>query len=215
MKGTRKYQIAGLGLLVLFCVFTLLVMTVDVRPTGLADSKIGLAGINLLCRDKIGQSEICYNVSEVLGYGALLVAAGFAIWGLSQMIRRKSLKMDRELWFLAALYAIVMVLYVGFEVVVINYRPVLVEGALEASYPSSHTLLAVSILGSTMIFLKKRVPCRRCRRPVSTLCAVVMVAIVACRVASGVHWVTDIFASLLLSGGLLALYAAAIEKEEK
>lgn len=217
MKKTKKFLILGVCLLLAFALFTVLVKTVDVQTVNVGKEKtdIGFAAINTFCREKIGYHNALYELTEVLGYGVLLVAAGLAIWGLSQMIRRKSLKMDRQLWFLAALYVAVMAFYAGFEVVVINCRPVLMEGVLEASYPSSHTMLAVCILGSALILLKKRVPCSRCRRPLSLLGKLLMAAVVAGRLASGVHWVTDIFASLLLSGGLLALYAAAIEKEEK
>lgn len=217
MKKTKKFLILGVCLLLAFALFTVLVKTVDVQTVavGTATTEIGFAAINTFFRDKIGRHDVMYELTEVLGYGVLLVAAGLALWGLSQMIRRKSLKMDRELWFLAALYVAVMAFYAGFEVVEINCRPVLMEGVLEASYPSSHTMLAVCILGSALILLKKRVPCSRCRRPLSLLGKLLMAAVVAGRLASGVHWVTDIFASLLLSGGLLALYAAAIEKEER
>lgn len=215
MKKTKKLLVLGLCLLVAFLGFTLLVKTVDVQAIGPEDSVVGFAGINGFCRDKIGHHPVWYDITEVLGYCVLAVAAGLAVWGLSQMIRRKSLKMDRELWCLAALYVVVMAFYVGFEFLEVNFRPVLMDGVLEASYPSSHTMLAVCIMGSALILLKKRVPCSRCRRPFSLLGTILMVAVVAGRVISGVHWITDIFASVLLSGGLLALYAAAIEKEEK
>ena len=215
MKNAKKWFLIGIGLLAAFLVFTLLVMTVDVKAIGPESSKVGFAGINGFCRDKIGYNAELYKISEVLGYAVLAVAAGMALWGVSQMIRRKSLKMDRELWWLVGLYAVVVAFYVGFEMVVINCRPVLMEGVLEASYPSSHTMLSMSIMGSALVLLKRRVPCARCRRPLALLGTLLMLAVVVGRVASGVHWVTDIFASVLLSGGLVALYAAAVEKEEK
>lgn len=215
MKKATKLLILGLCLLVAFGVFTLVVMKVDVRPIGPEGSKVGLGAINEFCMNKIGYHPDLYDFTEGLGYGVLMVAAALALLGLSQMLKNKSLKMERELWFLVALYAAVAVCYVAFEIFVVNCRPVLMDGKLEASYPSSHTMLAVCIMGSALCYLKKKIPCARCRRVPALLGMLLLVLVVAGRAASGVHWITDIFASLLLSGGLLALYAAAIEKEEK
>lgn len=215
MKKEMKLLVLGLCLLVAFGVFTLLVMKVDVQAIGPEGSKVGLATINGAFRDLVGHNTHIYDLTEGMGYGVLMVAAAFCLLGLSQMLKNKSLKMDRELWYLVALYAVVMACYVAFEFVVINCRPVLMEGKLEASYPSSHTMLAVCIMGSALIYLKKRIPCARCRRIPALLGTLLMLAVVLGRTVSGVHWLTDILASLLLSGGLLALYAAAIEKEEK
>lgn len=214
MKKAKGYLFTGITLLVLFALFTVLVMTVDVQPIGPENSSVGFASINGKFRDLVGRQEAFYQLSQVAGYAALLTAAGFAVWGLSQMIRRKSLKMDSQLWFLVALYGAMMACYVGFEFVVINCRPVLEEGVLEASYPSSHTLLGVCIMGSAMVLLGKRIPCRKCRWPWMALCELVLLLVVVGRTLSGVHWLTDIIASLLLGGGLVALYAAAIEKED-
>lgn len=215
MKKATKLLILGLCLLLAFGVFTLVVMKVDVRPIGPEGSKVGLGAINEFCMNKIGYHPDLYDFTEGLGYGVLMVAAALALLGLSQMLKNKSLKMERELWFLVALYAAVAVCYVAFEIFVVNCRPVLMDGKLEASYPSSHTMLAVCIMGSALCYLKKKIPCARCRRVPALLGMLLLVLVVAGRAASGVHWITDIFASLLLSGGLLALYAAAIEKEEK
>ena len=215
MKKAKRLLVLGLCLLLAFAVFTVLVMKVDVQPIGPDGSKVGFATINGFFRDKVGYHPDLYDFTEGLGYGVLLVAAALALLGLSQMLKNKSLKMERALWFLVALYAAVAVCYVAFEVFVVNCRPVLMEGQLEASYPSSHTMLAVCIMGSALVYLKKRIPCARCRRVPALLGTILMVAVVAGRAVSGVHWITDIFASLLLSGGLVALYAAAVEKEEK
>lgn len=215
MKKAKRLLALGLCLLLAFAVFTVLVMKVDLQPIGPEGSKVGFATINGFFRDKVGYHPDLYDFTEGLGYGVLLVAAALALLGLSQMLKNKSLKMERALWFLVALYAAVAVCYVAFEVFVVNCRPVLMEGQLEASYPSSHTMLAVCIMGSALAYLKKRIPCARCRRVPALLGTILMVAVVAGRAVSGVHWITDIFASLLLSGGLVALYAAAVEKEEK
>ncbi len=215
MNKTKKLLLLGLCLLLAFGVFTILVKTVDVKAIGPENSQVGFAGVNGWFREQVGHHPAIYELSEKFGYGVLMVAAAMAMLAFAQVLKNKSLKIERELLWLVALYAVVVACYVGFEFLVINYRPVLMEGELEASYPSSHTLLATCIMGSVLIYLKKKIPCGRCRRVPSLLATILMVAVVAGRAASGVHWITDIFASLLLSGGLLALYAAAIEKEER
>lgn len=210
MKKAKGYLILGIALLVLFGLFTVLVQTVDVQAIGPENSEVGFAGINGFFRDKIGQNETWYKLSEVLGYAALLAAAGFAVLGVIQVIKRKSLRIDPDLYALAGLYVLVGAFYVLFEMFVVNCRPVLEDGVLEASYPSSHTLLGLCIMGSALLFVGKKIPCRRCRWPWMVLGTIVLLGILVGRTLSGVHWITDIFASVLLSGGLLALFAAAL-----
>ena len=78
--------------------------------------------------------------------------------GLGQLLKGKSLlKVERSILALGVFYAVVMAAYLVFEVWVVNYRPVLIEGALEASYPSSTTLLVLCVMPTAMMQLRQRI----------------------------------------------------------
>lgn len=215
MKKAKTYMILGAALVLLFALFVWAVQTVDVQAIGPEGSQVGFATINAFVRDRVGVHLAWYEITDFLGYAVLAVAGGFVILALCQMVKRKSLKIDKDLWALAGFYAVVVAVYVFFEMYVVNYRPVILEEGLEASFPSSHTLLSLCIMGSAMVQFKRRIPCKKCRGPIELVSAVVMVTVVAGRAASGVHWFTDIVGSVLLSCGLLALYAGVLHRMDR
>lgn len=200
---------------ILFAVITVLVLKVDVANIGPNDTKIGLSEINKSFHDFTGVNDGLYTVTEYLGYVSLIVAAGFAFAGLWQMIKRKSLfKVDKKILALGGLYVAVGLIYVFFEKVIINYRPIIEKGATapEASFPSSHTILACVIMGSAIIMLKDYVKSKNQRIILSSVCGLVIGATVVGRLICGVHWLTDIIAGVLLSIALIFLFRAITDK---
>ncbi len=206
----KNYKIGG-GLFGGFVLFTILTMLVDVSNRGVENTKIGFTTINTLGSALFTYNETWYKVSEVFGYLALLVAVGFAALGLYQLVTRKSLlKVDIDLYVLALFYIVVLIFYILFDVVAINYRPVSIEG-LEASYPSSHTMLAICVLMSAISQFKTRITNPNYQSIAINVCAVVMVIVVCARLLSGVHWISDIVGGILLSSALVVLYNASVE----
>ena len=210
-KSTLWFILAG-ALLALFLIFTVIVSFVDVQPIGPMESSVGLATVNGAVFRWLGVHPIWETVTDGLGLIAILSAVCFAALGLVQWIRRRSpWRVDGELWALGAFYVLVMAAYAVFEVVVINQRPILVEGALEASYPSSHTMLVLCLTMGGMIelhaLLKKKKPLLL---TLDILSVIMMATTVVGRLASGVHWLTDIVAGVLLSMALAALYYGAV-----
>ena len=202
----------------LFLLLIILVKTVDVAAIGPAGTSIGLAGINGAVRDAIGTHPSMYWMTTVLGYLAILTAAGFAVFGGFQLISRRSLKkVDRSLLALAGLYAAVAVFYVLFEKVVINYRPVLMEAGQtfpEASFPSSHTMLGCTIFVSAGMVLDRYSRDTSLSTVLRAATIVLAVLTVGGRLASGVHWLTDIIGGVLLSAALLCAFTALLPKGE-
>ena len=197
-------------LLLTFVALTVALVCVDVQKAGESQAPVGFATLNGAVFEAIGQSALCLKVSEVCG--ALMIAAvgAFGVLGLVQVIRRKGiLRADRELYFMAGGLVLLAVAYVLFEVLVINYRPVLEDGELAASYPSSHTMLAVAVAGMSAICLLRR------RKPgiwhglLSAALIGLACVTVTLRLFSGVHWLTDIVGGLLLGGVIVAAYGAA------
>lgn len=211
----RNNYISAIIFLVLFVLFTVLVKTVDVKPAGPQGSLIGLSAVNTFVFDSLGQNGVWYAVSEGIGYLALLVAFSFAVLGVLQMFRRKSvLKIDADILALGALYLVTAIAYVLFETVIINYRPVLVGGLLEASYPSSHMMLVVTILGSAIIQSDKRIKSECLKKIVNAVLFIGIFATAVGRVASGMHWITDVAGALLLSLFLVLTYYSVVKHIE-
>ena len=204
-------SLAGIFLLA-FLLLTILVKTVDVQAIGPNGSKIGLAALNGAVFNAIGENVLFYNITEFLGLLPFAVAGSFAVLGACQAIKRKSIKkVDLEIYILGAFYVAVIAAYILFEIVEINYRPILVDGTLEASYPSTHTMLAVCIMTTAIIELHRLIKNKKALLiAADCLCVAIAAAIVIGRLLSGVHWTTDIIAGLLLSGTLISLYCFAI-----
>lgn len=207
----RGYQnaIISAAWFFLFLLFTAVVLTVDVQPIGPDGSRVGLATVNQILLEHLGMNMIWYKISEFLGLVALLVAVGFAVLGVFQMIRRRGVRhVDKDILALAAFYVALVACYAFFEVVVINYRPILMDGLLEASYPSSHVMLVTCIMSSAVIQFQHRIS-NRYIRLCATIVSVVVIAItIIGRLLSGVHWFTDVVGGLLLSAALVTLYYA-------
>ena len=201
---------------ILFGALILAVKFVDVGNIGPENSSIGLASLNGAVKDLFGFNEGIYDISELLGLISFATAAGFALLGLIQLIHRKSLKLiDKDIYLLAALYVAVAIFYVLFEIIVINHRPVILEGELEASFPSSHTLLSLCIMISAAHQLYLRLPTKLAKGVGLAVAVAIATATTALRLVSGVHWFTDILGGMLLSAGLLFAYFAVFELVKK
>ena len=216
----KKHLIIGLSLLAVFIVFTVLVSTVDVKPIGRQGSDVGFAKANETFRDFTGYREGLYDFTEKLGYLCFVPIAVFGLMGLYQLIKRKSLwKVDKDIILLGCFYAVLLAAYVLFENLVINYRPEFGgETVLEPSYPSSHTLLFGGVMATTVMQLLKRFKNSTVKWIAVCAAVVSAVLVVAGRLFSGVHWLTDIIAGLLLGTSLGWIYYAvafANKKEEK
>ncbi len=213
IKPKKNILIVSVVLFALFFVFTVLVATVDKAAGKVAGTEIGFSRLNLAffnATHKNGEiSNGWYKLTEILGYLALIEAAGFAAYGVAQLIMRKSLKkIDKDLFVLAAAYALLAIFYVAFEKIVVNYRPVLENGEIAASYPSSHTMLTLTIAGSGIFMLRRRMTCRPALISAETLSGAVMLVMAVGRLLSGVHYFTDILGGVLLSAAIVTLFAA-------
>ena len=219
MKTNKRNFIVSASLILLFIVFTILVKLVDVQAVGVNGTSIGFATINKFIADKIGTNMTWYNVTDWLGFVPVIMAVSYVVIGIVQLIKRKSLfKVDKEILILGIFYILLIAIYIFFEKVVVNYRPVLMDGYLEASYPSSHTLMAVCICGSTVI-VNSVLYKNKIAKITNIFSIVVAVVIVVGRLVSGVHWFTDILGGIIISLALLMTLFSTIKiiknKEEK
>ena len=208
-KMKAKLLVLGISA-VLFLGLLLMVQSYDVAAIGPMGTEIGFAKLNGSVHDTLGTNLFWYDLTEIFGFLALGVCGLFGFTGLVQLLKRRSLKeVDPEILALGVFYVLVIGCYVLFELVVINYRPVIMPGVegVEASFPSSHTMLICSVMGSTAMVLKQYVKRDALRMGLQAGCVIVAVITVAGRLLSGVHWFTDILGGVLLSCALLALFS--------
>lgn len=212
MKSKTRFILSGIYA-AMFAVLIILLKTVDVAQIGPEQTSVGFASINQAVHGLLGENELWYEVTDKLGKVILLIPCIFALVGLIQLIQRKSLvKVDYEVLSLGGLYVVTAACYALFEVWIINYRPVLMQNERypEASFPSSHTVLACVILGSTIIVLNRYIKAKSLRIILQILCEICLVVLVVGRLMSGVHWFTDILGGLTLSAALLAGFSGIL-----
>lgn len=207
-RSTVLFMIGAIALLA-FVIWTALVCVVDVKPIGPNNTSVGFSTLNEYVHSLTSENMLLYEITDWLGLVPIMVALGFATLGVIQWIKRKSLvKVDKSLFVLGGFYIVVMALFIFFEIAIINYRPVLINGCLEASYPSSTTLLVMCVMPTAIMQLDAYIKNAVFKR----ITAFVMIAFTAFmvigRLISGVHWISDIIGGVLLSLGLVTVYCA-------
>ncbi len=214
MKRIRKNFIASMCLLAAFVLWTVAICFVGVRAIGPEGSSVGFAGINGFVHNLTGVHFSLYNITDWLGLVPIFVCMGFGILGLTQWIKRKSIcKVDYDILVLGGFYIITFAAYLFFENVVINYRPVLINGYLEASYPSSTTLLVLCVMPTAVMQFNSRIRNKLLRNIVVVALVAFIAFMVIGRLLSGVHWLTDIVGGALLSTGFVQMYYAVVNLE--
>ena len=210
----RKSFYIGLGLLVLFIIWTVALRFIDVGAIGPQGSSVGFATLNKTVHNITGVHMSLYTITDWLGLVPIGFIMGFGILGLCQWIKRKNLfKVDWSILTLGGFYIVVMALYIFFEMFVVNYRPILINGNLEASYPSSTTMLVMCVMPTAIMQFNTRIKNNGFKKCVNIMITVFTVFMVTGRLISGVHWFSDIIGGALLSAGVVLLYRAIINWE--
>ena len=209
MKKIRKSFVTSMCLLTAFVLWTVAIRFVDVRAIGPQGSSVGFAAVNDFIHDLTGVHFSLYNITDWLGLVPIFVCMGFGVLGLVQWIKRKNfLKVDFSILVLGGFYIVTIGAFCFFENFVINYRPVLINGYLEASYPSSTTLLVMCVMPTAVMQFNSRIRNKVLRNIVAASIIVFIAFMVIVRLLSGVHWLTDIVGGALLSAGLVTMYYA-------
>lgn len=207
MKKRMKEFYLSVGLLSGFILWTIAVRFFDVQPIGPQGSSVGFAELNQYFHNLLGVHFVLYMITDWLGLVPLCVCMGFGILGLRQwIVKKKLMEVDRDLLALGGFYIATMAVYVLFEIFVVNYRPVLLEGILEPSFPSSTTMLTLCVMPTAIMQFNARIKNRILKQWVVGLTSLFIIFMVIGRLVSGVHWITDIIGGILLSAGLVTMY---------
>ena len=211
MRKTKRIVSVGILLLTAFAVWTFLIQTVDVQQIGPRQSAVGFATVNGWFHRLTNVHWMLYMLTDWLGLVPIVVCLLFACVGFAQLVQRRSLlKVDLDILLLGVYYVLVIFAYLLFETIPLNYRPVLIEGILEASYPSSTTLLVLSVMPTLHFQAERRLKNSALRHCIKVLTVLFSVFMVVGRLLSGVHWLTDIVGAIFLSGGLFLLYKVSV-----
>lgn len=207
----RKTTICSVVFITAFVIWTFLVQIFDVKPIGVNETEVGFSLINGWFHSLTGVNFVLYNITDWLGLMPIFVCVLFGFVGFVQLLERRSLrKVDSDIILLGVYYVLVFAFYLFFETVPVNYRPILINGFAEASYPSSTTLLVLAVMPTLIFQVKRRFNNGTVKKIIIFLTVVFSVFTVVGRLLSGVHWLTDIIGSVILSVGLFCAYRTAV-----
>ncbi len=214
MKNRKEFIISIL-LSIVSIVYVVLLKTVDVAGIGPGGSEVGFSTMNLKFKELVGSNMTIYKITEILGYLVLGIVCIYGIIGLIQLVKRRSLlKVDRDIIVLGIFYVVIMILYLLFDEVAINYRPILIDGELEASFPSSHTMLALCVCISSLMISRKYID-KNYITITNFITVLLMVGVLVGRIVSGVHWLSDIIGGVIISITLLSWFYTALVWKKK
>ena len=216
IQNGKKLLIIGIGLIILFFTWTALVLQVDVQPLGQNGTDIGFATFNLWFHRLTGVHMNIYMLTDWLGLVPIFVCMLFAGLGVVQLIQRRNpFKVDYDILALGVYYIVVIFGYLIFEMIPINYRPILIEGVMEVSYPSSTTLLVLSVMPTLVFQVNRRVDSNIIKTVIIVSTVAFSAFMVIGRLIAGVHWFTDIVGGIILSAGLFCIYMAVVKLRDK
>lgn len=217
-RKQNKFVLTG-ALLILFIIFTIALKYIDVEPIGVMGSTVGLSTINEPMKHLFGVNMFLYTITDWLGLAAIIIILGFAVLGLVQLIKRKSLfRVDSSILVLGGFYLLVIAAYLFFEYNIVNYRPVIINNVLEASYPSSTTMLVMCVMTTAMMQFHRLIQNKTVKNILNIFFSIFTASMIIGRMLSGVHWFTDILGGMLLSIALIMLYYSVnqyIESKEQ
>lgn len=216
-KLTFKSFIVPIIVTVVMLAFCLVVFLVDVKPIGPNGTTVGLATVNGTFASAVPFNEILYNISDVLGLLSIIGVAIFACMGFVQLVKGGFKGVDKEIYALGGIFLLIFLLYLAFNEMALNFRPMIMPGEteLEASFPSSHTMMACTVMGAIIVALPTYLKNKKLVLALRILCLFVLTGTVLCRLFSGVHWATDIIAGLLISMTLLSYFKVIYKSLEE
>ena len=210
-KKTLRNFIISAGMFVLFVIYTIIIKFVDVMPVGALGTRVGLASLNKYVFNLVGVNDVFCTITEILGiFDLIIICLLVAIAGI-QFIKRKSIKLvDKEFKLLACVYVLMACCYLFFEFVIVNYRPILVDWEIEASYPSSHVLLTLVVIGTGLIIANRKISNKKAKIVLWTIGSIASLLVVVGRVLGGVHWLTDVVGGALLATAIVMFYYSCV-----
>ena len=216
IKNILKHKlllIVGISLLVLFILFTILVKTVDVAVIGESLTEVGLSSVNNSVYNSLGSSDTFDKISDILLILSFGVGGVFCALGAYRLFKEK--RLDLSLVILGVFYVVLLIAYIAFDHIHINYAPLLKDGMPKESYPSSHVLASVFVYLSAIIVINENIKNNKFKYSCVIAMLVFAVLMVLFRLLSGWHWFSDILCGELLALALVSIYAVIVLSLDK
>lgn len=191
----KKWLCIAVILTIIFISYTLVIKFVDVQTEG--EITVGLGTINFWWRDLVGLSLVWNYISNVVAILVLFQVGLLLLWQFVILLRRKKIGQLAKHWWMFDVSLVILVsCYFLFEVLIINYRPIVINGVVDSSYPSSHVLLFCTVIPLVVrtVFRENK----SWRWLSFVMCVGLLVLGVIARLLSGYHWLTDITGGVLL-----------------
>ena len=199
-----------------FIAWSIAICYVDVAPLGPQASFVGFASINCYVHQLTGVHLSLYRLTDLLSLVPAAFIFCFALVGIFQWCKRKKIKnVDYAVLLLGGFYIAVISVYIFFEFFIVNYRPILINGRLEASYPSSTTMLIICVMSTSALQLKYRIKKKFLNKLCVIFITVFTIFMVISRLVSGVHWFTDIIGGIFISLSLSSFYRFLFLKQKQ
>ena len=211
----KKKIFLSAGAMVLFILLIVLLRVVDVKTVEETGKTVGFFALNSGFHKLTGVKEGWYELTQFMGYVSIAAGLVFAVIGLIQLIRGKSIKkVDRRIIALGVLFVAAGIIYALFELIVVNCRPVIMPGdtEAEASFPSSHTVLVSVVMSGVALMLDPYIKNRRLRVSLQAVSMLIVLITVFGRLICGMHWFTDVLGGILISISLIAAFMAFLDK---
>lgn len=195
----KRYLIISCASLLLFLLFLIMLYTVDVKNIGAGVTKVGLCFINNHSF-MASNASMWDKISDVCMYLGIGVIGALFILGVVQLIQRKNiLKVDKEILVFGCLVVLMIIIWLFFDkVLIVNNRPILVDGKVECSFPSTHIMITSFALLSGSYYLFKKINKKHLTIIMYVASAIIVTICFLGRVLSGMHFLTDAVCGLLM-----------------
>lgn len=178
----------------LFIIFilTILVKTVDIYYNVITKSNIGLYSLNKLFLNN-NEFQFLKIISEIIFIICLLIIVIIGAMLIINYIKTKAIN-KKQKNFLIYLFILFIIWVLFDKVLIINYRPIVVDGKIEGSYPSTHIMVITYTLLSLSYLLENKV-----NQKMKYILSIIFILITfSGRVLSLMHWFTDGLCGLLV-----------------
>ena len=151
------------------------------------------------------------KITDIILIAALAVFAVFAILGLCQWIKRKSLKkVDKPLLLSLIPLSLMAATFIIFEkFLILNTRP---NGSGEPSFPSTHTMVVATIFLLTAIILPNYIKSKTARVIMDIVMLLFIILVSVGRVLANMHWVSDVVGGLIFAAIFAVIYYLILRK---
>ena len=138
------------------------------------------------------------KISDIILISSLMVLVVFAVLGLYQWIKRKSLaKVDKPLlWMILPLVLMAITYYIFDHFLIWNTRP---NGSGEPSFPSTHVMVVATIFFCIAIILPRYVRSKAMCIVIDLLMLLLLVSVCVGRVAANMHWISDVIGGIIFA----------------